>query len=206
MRTTPMTHTPSSKPELGPVVCKKYSASLSTRLVALTNTLLVRLPATSLSSSALPPPCGSLVIPLCRNLQFDDTCGFPRCPGGLYRGSIAQVWLRPEFFPGIQPGVLPGPVTGSHTVNRGTSVAPLGHPQLNVQENKRGLPWEARHGTFIFTTLQVVCIYFDIPRISAAGSNLFNITYYGVSKRDLTKCRAEISQVIFARKLKKKSK
>jgi hypothetical protein len=74
-------------------------------------------------------------------------------------------------------------------VNRGTSVAPLGHPQLNVQEKKRGLPWEAG---------------IDIPaRISAAGSNLFNITYYGVSKRDLTKCRAKSHKLSSHENLKK---
>jgi hypothetical protein len=62
-------------------------------------------------------------------------------PGGLYRGSIAQVWLRPELFPVI--GVLPGSATGSHIVNRETPVSPLGQPQLNVPEKKnhpRGTP------------------------------------------------------------------
>jgi len=58
----------------------------------------------------------------------------PLCPGDLYRGSIARVWLRPELFPGI--GVLPGSATESHIVNRGTPVAPLGQPQLSVPEAK----------------------------------------------------------------------
>jgi hypothetical protein len=67
----------------------------------------------------------------------------PCCPLGLFRGfiaRIAQVWLRPELFPGIK--VLPGPATGSHIVNRGTPVASLGQPQLNVPE-KKSHPWEA---------------------------------------------------------------
>jgi hypothetical protein len=33
-------------------------------------------------------------------------------------------------------GVLPGSATGSHIVDRGTPVAPLGQPQLNVPERK----------------------------------------------------------------------
>ena len=38
--------------------------------------------------------------------------GIPRCPGGLYRGSIAQVWLRHEMFPSIgsSPGLLQNPI------------------------------------------------------------------------------------------------
>jgi hypothetical protein len=45
MRTTQMAHTTTSKRQLGPVVCKKKkSASLSMRLVALTNTTLVCVP------------------------------------------------------------------------------------------------------------------------------------------------------------------
>ena len=40
------------------------------------------------------------------------------CPGGLYRGPIARVGVRPELFPGI--GVLPGPATESYILNRGT--------------------------------------------------------------------------------------
>jgi hypothetical protein len=43
-----------------------------------------------------------------------------------------QVQLGPKLFPGI--GVLPGPATGSHIVNRGTPVAPLGQLQLNIPE------------------------------------------------------------------------
>jgi len=53
--------------------------------------------------------------------------------------------LRPELFPGI--GVLPGPATESHIVNRGSPVAPLGQPQLNVPERKshpRGKPLQPR--------------------------------------------------------------
>jgi hypothetical protein len=53
--------------------------------------------------------------------------------------------LRPELFPGI--GVLPRPATGSHIVIRGTPVAPLGQPQLNVPEKKshpRGRPLQPR--------------------------------------------------------------
>ena len=34
----------------------------------------------------------------------------PRCPGGLYLGSIARVRLRPELFSVI--GILSGPATG----------------------------------------------------------------------------------------------
>ena len=58
--------------------------------------------------------------------------GIPRCPGGLYRGSIAQGKARNVS----QHWVLPGPATGSHIVNRGTPVASLGQPQLNVPEKK----------------------------------------------------------------------
>ena len=48
-----------------------------------------------------------------RSLLTQGKARIPRCPGGLYRGSIARFWLRPELFPGI--GVLPGPGTGFHT-------------------------------------------------------------------------------------------
>ena len=46
----------------------------------------------------------------------------------------------PELFPSID---LPGPATGSNIVNKGTPVAPLGQPQLNVQGKKSHPLWEA---------------------------------------------------------------
>jgi hypothetical protein len=39
----------------------------------------------------------------------------PRCPGDLYRVSIARVWLRPEYFPGIG-----APKPQASSVNVGT--------------------------------------------------------------------------------------
>jgi len=52
----------------------------------------------------------------------------PRRPGGLSIRAqcCCPDQLRPELVPGS--GVLPGPATGSHIVNRGTPVAPLGQP------------------------------------------------------------------------------
>ncbi len=58
------------------------------------------------------------------------------------------------MFPGI--GVLPGPATESHIVNRGTPVAPLGQPQLNVPETKshpRGKPLQP------WVTVEGCCVW-----------------------------------------------
>ena len=65
-------------------------------------------------------------------------------PGGLqWTAQHLPGWLRPELFPGI--GVLPGPATESHIVKRGTPVAPLGQPQLNVPERKSHLRGKPLH-------------------------------------------------------------
>jgi hypothetical protein len=72
-----------------------------------------------------------------------------RCRQALLLGR-----LRPELFPGI--GVLPGPATESHIVNRGTPVAPLGQPQLNVPERKshpRGKPLQP------WVTVEDCCVW-----------------------------------------------
>jgi hypothetical protein len=71
-----MTLTPIRKPEACPVVCVN-SSSLSTRLVACTNTILVRLPPTPLSSSC-PTPRGSA-----RSSGGSGSGGNPR----LHKGS-----------------------------------------------------------------------------------------------------------------------
>jgi len=76
-----------------------------------------------------------LVLPSCPFLEGGAYSSTPSayCPAGrfelpCYRGSL----------PGSEwsPGTLLGPATGSHIVNRGTPVAPLGQPQLNDPGNK----------------------------------------------------------------------
>jgi hypothetical protein len=67
-------------------------------------------------------------------------CRIPRCPGGLYRGSIAQgSGSGPNCFQALSSQAC----YRVPYVNRGTPVAPLRQPQLNVLEKKshpRGSP------------------------------------------------------------------
>jgi hypothetical protein len=54
-----------------------------------------------------------------------------------YTEVFARVRLGPEWSPGLRPPrACYCAATGSHIVNRGTPVAPLGQPQLNVPGKK----------------------------------------------------------------------